>query len=384
MTVKYNLDGIDLDTLYIRKENFLDRNLFGCGYNNSGQLGDNSTTHKSSPVQTIAGGTNWKQVACGVFHSAAIKIDGTLWTWGQNNEGQLGDNSITNRSSPVQTITGGTNWKQVSGGTFYTVAIKTDGTLWTWGNNGYGQLGNNSLTNRSSPVQTVAGGTNWKQVSCKTAHTAAIKTDGTLWTWGLNNFGQLGDNSITNRSSPVQTIVGGTNWKQVVCGYGHIAAIKTDGTLWAWGNNTVGQLGDNNIVNKSSPVQTVAGGTNWKQIACGYLHTAAIKTDGTLWTWGSNTYGQLGDNNRVPKSSPVQTITGSTDWKQVACGYYHTAALKIDGTLWTWGYNTNGQLGDNTINDKSSPVQTVAGGTNWKQVACGYRHTIAAKSYNDL
>ena len=195
---------------------------------------------------------------------------------------------------------------------------------------------------------------------------------GSLWTWGQNNTGQLGDNTIVNKSSPVQTVAGGTNWKQVAYGTNHTAAIKTDGTLWTWGYNNYGQLGDSTIVNKSSPVQTIAGGTNWKQVAGGSVHTAAIKTDGTLWTWGNNGQGQLGDNTGANKSSPVQTIAGGTNWKQVSVGKDNNAAIKTDGTLWTWGSNLNGQLGDNTVANKSSPVQTVAGGTNWKQVACGY------------
>ena len=198
-----------------------------------------------------------------------------------------------------------------------------------------------------------------------------------LFLWGYNAQGQLGDNSIVYKSSPVQTIAGGTNWKQVSCGVTHTAAIKTDGTLWLCGYNSYGQLGDNSIVNKSSPVQTIAGGTNWKSVACGGNHTAAIKTDGTLWLWGSNSYGQLGDNSIVNKSSPVQTIAGGTNWKSVAAGSVHTAAIKTDGTLWTCGYNGSGQLGDNSIVKKSSPVQTIAGGTNWKQVSCGDYHTTA-------
>ena len=299
-----------------------------------------------------------------------------LWTWGINANGQLGDNSLTNRSSPVQTIAGGTNWKQIACG-YHTAAVKTDGTLWTWGYNNLGQLGDNTRTQKSSPVQTIAGGTNWKQVTCGQYHTVAIKTDGTLWTWGINTYGQLGDNSITQKSSPVQTIAGGTNWKQVACGHYYTAAIKTDGTLWTWGRNQFGELGDNSATHKSSPVQTIAGGTNWKQVACGYKHTAAVKTDGTLWCCGYNGYGQLGDNSATRKSSPVQTIAGGANWKQVACGGYHTAAVKTDGTLWTWGINGFGQLGDNSITQKSSPVQTIAGGTNWKQVACGYRQTAA-------
>ena len=199
--------------------------------------------------------------------------------------------------------------------------------LWTWGQDSYGQLGDNSTVNKSSPIQTTAGGTNWKTVSGCTYHTVAIKTDGTLLSWGRDNFGQLGDNSVVYKSSPVQTISGGINWKSVSGGYGHTAAIKTDGTLWTWGRDSYGQLGNNSVANKSSPVQTIAGGTNWKSVSCGYHHTAAIKTDGTLWTWGYNAHGQLGDNTGANKSSPVQTIAGGTNWKTVSCGGHHTTAI---------------------------------------------------------
>jgi len=369
----------DLGDLLVPRDIFSEGGLWGWGRDNYGQLGDSTFTHKSSPVQTIAGGTNWKQVACGYSHTAIIKTDGTLWAWGQNGYGQLGDSTVVQRSSPVQTIAGGTNWKQVSGGIYHTTAIKTDGTLWTWGYNSNGALGDSTVADKRSPVQTITGGTNWKQVSGGGYHTTAIKTDGTLWAWGSNAFGALGDSTVTDKSSPVQTITGGTNWKQVSGGGYYTMATKTDGTLWTWGRNVNGQLGDNTLTTRSSPVQTIAGGTNWSQVACGQLHTTAIKTDGTLWTWGRNSEGQLGDSTVTDKSSPVQTITGGTNWKQVAGGAYHTTAIKTNGTLWTWGYNGYGQLGDSTVTDKSSPVQTITGGTNWKQVAGGNYHTMAVK-----
>ena len=367
----------NFDDVFIRQDIFAQGASWAWGRNNYGELGDNTIAHKSSPVQTIAGGTNWKQIAGGGYHTTAIKTDGTLWACGYNNQGGLGDNTVVDKSSPVQTIAGGTNWKQVAGGFYHTTAIKTDGTLWACGYNGHGGLGDNTTVSKSSPVQTITGGTNWKQVACGEGHTAAIKTDGTLWTCGYNAQGQLGDNTTVSKSSPVQTIAGGTNWKQVACGASHTAAIKTDGTLWTCGYNSRGELGDNTNFNKSSPVQTIAGGTNWNQVSCGFYHTAAIKTDGTLWNCGYNIYGELVDNTVVAKSSPVQTITVGTNWKQVACGFLHTAAIKTDGSLWTWGHDNYGQLGDNTIVDKSSPVQTIAGGTNWKQVACGAYHTVA-------
>jgi alpha-tubulin suppressor-like RCC1 family protein len=205
-----------------------------------------------------------------------------LWIWGSNS-GQIGDNTVVNRSSPVQTVSGGTNWKQVSVGCFFTSAIKTDGTLWMWGSNNYGQMGDNTVVSRSSPVQTVSGGTNWKQVATTSnaLHLAAVKTDGTLWTWGRNEQGQSGDLSIIDRSSPVQTVSGGTNWKCISVGSQGTAAIKTDGTLWLWGGNTcVTALDLSGIVNSSSPVQLSSGGTNWKEVSLATCHVMAIKEEG--------------------------------------------------------------------------------------------------------
>jgi len=368
------------DDIFVPADAFRQGGLWTWGRNFYGQLGNNTTTNRTTPVTTFAGGNDWKQVSC-AYHMAAIKTDGTLWIWGRNLNGQLGNNTATNRTTPVTTFAGGTNWKQVSCGVLYTAAIKTDGTLWTWGSNAFGQLGDNTTTNRSTPVTTFAGGTNWKQVSCGVLHTAAIKTDGTLWIWGRNNFAQLGDNTTTDRSTPVTTFAGGTNWKQVACGY-HTAAIKTDGTLWTWGKNLNGQLGDNTTTNRSTPVTTFAGSTNWKQVACGREHTAAIKTDGTLWIWGLNANNQLGINAPNNRLTPVTTFAGGTNWKQVSCAY-HTAAIKTDGTLWTWGINTYGQLGDNTTTSRSTPVTTFAGGTNWKQISCGEENTMASTYIDD-
>tara|TARA_R110000868_G_scaffold81757_1_gene231262 strand:- start:7902 stop:9122 length:1221 start_codon:yes stop_codon:yes gene_type:complete len=388
-----NSSGSDLGSFLVEKSYLIDRypelvdtfkqaGLWNWGYNGFGILGNNTIVNRSSPVQTISASSNWKQVSLGTYHVACIKTDGTLWTWGYNTLGALGNNASLDRSSPVQTVSGGTNWKQVSGGGYHTACIKTDGTLWLWGMNtlgGLGQLGNNAILPRSSPVQTVSGGTNWKMVACGDYNTTAIKTDGTLWLWGNNSYGQLGNNGFLPRSSPVQTVSGGTNWKMVDCGRYATAAIKTDGTLWLWGLNDNGQLGDNSFTYKSSPVQTVAGGTNWKQVSCGYYYMAAIKTDGTLWTWGDGTAGALGDNQTIRKSSPAQTIAGGTNWKQIGAGDFHMSGIKTDGTLWIWGDNGTGALGDNSTTIKSSPIQTVASGTNWKMVSCGSSVTSAIR-----
>jgi alpha-tubulin suppressor-like RCC1 family protein len=387
MAGNYSVQGADLDKIYMPTTTLIDRyvktgSLWNWGYNTYGTLGANDITHRSSPVQTVSGGTNWTQVIGNIYNNAGIKTDGTLWLWGRADFGEMGNNNSgagLRYSSPVQTVSGGTNWKQISGNGSFTIgniaAIKTDGTLWLWGANSYGQLGDNSSILRQSPVQTVSGGNLWKTVAVGQAGTLAIKTDGTLWAWGLGSSGQRGDGTSTQRiSSPVQTVSGGTNWQSVSAGDGHVGAIKTDGTLWTWGANNYGQLGNN--VNPggtgaySSPVQTVGGGTNWKQVAAGYVITSAIKTDGTLWCWGKGLWGSLGNNGITHRSSPVQTVSGGTNWRQVATRtYLGVSAIKTDGTLWTWGANNYGQLGDNTTIDKSSPIQTVASGTNWKQVS---------------
>jgi alpha-tubulin suppressor-like RCC1 family protein len=335
---KFTENGIvyDFYDVFVPAENFRQPSLLTWGWNGSGRLGINQGgNNRLTPVTTLAGGTTWKQVSCGLQHIAAIKTDGTLWTWGHNDFSQLGNFTNTARSTPVTTFAGGNNWKQVDCGRQLTAAVKTDGSLWIWGSNfAVGQLGTNDNTDRRTPVTTFAGGNNWKSVSIGNQHTAAIKTDGTLWVWGRNTSAQLGINvgDGTHRSTPVTTFSGGTNWKSVSGGYIHTTAIKTDGTLWTWGVNNQGQLGTNDTTTRSTPVTTFAGGTNWKQVAPStsnnYIHTTAIKTDGTLWTWGLNNQGQLGTNNTTQQNAPVTTFTGGNNWKEVSCGEEFSAAIK--------------------------------------------------------
>jgi alpha-tubulin suppressor-like RCC1 family protein len=273
--------------------------------------------------------------------------------------GQLGDGTFNNKHSPVQ-VGGAPNWRQVACGCFFTVAVKTDGTLWAWGHNMLGELGDGTTISRTLPVP-VGSATNWKQIACGGYHSLAVQTDGTLWAWGWNYYGQLGDGTTAiSKTSPAQ--VGSLNtWQQVACGGAHTVAVRTDHTLWAWGWNIVGQLGDGTTITRTSPVP-VGSATNWQQVACGDFYTVAVQTDHTLWDWGYNYYGQLGDGTTVDKWSPVQ-IAGTT-WAQVAGGGdpaggggSHTLAVKTDGTLWAWGSNISGQLGDGTAVQRYSPVQ---------------------------
>jgi alpha-tubulin suppressor-like RCC1 family protein len=337
--------------------------LWAWGHGGSGGLGQGNTTNYSSPVQ-VGALIDWSTIAIGTQNGFALKTDGTIWSWGRNNLGQLGHNNTTAISSPVQ-IGALTTWLELSAGYYHAVAIKADGTLWGWGRNNKGNLGQGNTTNYSSPVQ-VGALTDWLQVAAGYGMTLAVKTDGTLWAIGSNYAGQLGFGAEgAHVSSPVQ--VGAlTNWSKVTCGQWYTMAIKTDGTIWAWGEANSGQLGDGTVVDKSSPVQ-VGALTTWSKISAGGEGTTgismAIKTDGTLWAWGNNGKGALGDGSLTSRSSPVQ-IGALTTWAECCPGAEHSTVLQTDGTLWGMGYNAFGQLGNGNITQYSSPVQ-VGALTSW-------------------
>jgi alpha-tubulin suppressor-like RCC1 family protein len=346
-----------------------------------------------SPIQN---GTlsNWSKISSSPEHSLAIKTDGTLWSWGRNDTGSLGLSDTTDRSSPVQVGTLN-NWTQISAcgynNGWFSFAIQSNGTLWAWGSNSFGNLGINTSTSitSSSPVQ-VGNLSDWYQISGGQFHTMAIKTDGTLWGWGNNSFGQLGTNTSTrsNVSSPVQIGIE-NSWYEVEIGAQYTMSIKTDGTLWAWGNNSFGPLGLSNQTHRSSPVQ-VGTSSDWRQVTAGqsysgptFNYTLAIKTDGTLWSWGYNqTSGSLGLSDLTNRSSPVQVGTLS-NWSQVFAGAGHSLAIKTDGTLWAWGNNGQGQLGLSDTVSRSSPVQ-VGILSNWNQLTGRGLNSTAIKTDNTL
>ncbi len=322
----------------------------------------------------------WQTVSPGGAHTMAIRTGGTLWTWGRNNYGQLGvGTSVTSVTSPTQVGTA-TNWDKISSGNSHCVAIKTDGTLWTWGSNQSGQLGNGTTTNSNIPIQ-IGSETDWLFIAAGDEFTFAIKNNHTLWAWGLNTYGQLGDNTTVSKNTPTQ-IGTETNWQIVNAGTDHTVAIKSNGTLWAWGKNNVGQLGDNTNVNKNIPTQ-IGTDTDWQNCMASILHSIATKTNSSLWTWGGNNNGQLGNGTTTDENNPIQ-INSITNCGIIAKGHQHTIVKKADNTLFSWGGNASGQLGDATNTQKTSPNSVYGSATDWLFVNSRVSHTVALKTDGTL
>ena len=347
--------------------------IFTWGVDQDGELGQNAIVRYSSPVQIP--GTQWSSIEAGRYTTVATKSDGTLWAWGNNVYGELGQNSIAPRSSPTQIP--GTQWSVVDHGQYSLFVTKTDGTAWVWGYNAYGDLGLNNLTYYSSPVQ--LPGTQWSKFAGGRYGQSAIKNDGTLWTWGNSAYGILALNDGIGRSSPTQ--VPGTQWSvssmSKFNNSSAFAAIKTDGTLWTCGRNYAGQTGQNNRTQYSSPRQIP--GTQWSNVVTNKL-SLATKTDGTLWVFGSNqgaTGGAAGQNETSTYgfSSPIQ-IPG-TQWDTIDSNSNSSLATKTDGTLWAWGQNAGGQLGQNNRTYYSSPTQIP--GTQWTEIVSGAYYNIGKK-----
>ena len=462
--------------------------IWAWGYNGYNQLGLGDTINRNTPTM-IGTSSDWLKIAAGSYHTIALKSNGTIWAWGMNNTGQLGVCDYVDRITPTQ-ITTETDWSMIAaGGTSYSdyqeqiyflghnIAIKIDGTMWSWGANDYGQLGLGTYSTATSPIQidTISG--------CQKAlaggyHSIAQTNSGALWVWGRNDYNQLGlvdtltrdipyalgspsqpnllfadiintsqivlswiDLSYnesgfrierkTSRSGTYELLVtvnsnityyvdanvlnnntyyyrvqayndsGGSpysneawmslssSWSKVILGNNHTLAIKNNPaggrTLWSWGSNTYGGLGLGDLINRNIP-SSVGSETDWSELAAGSAHTIALKINpaggGTLWSWGWNYIGQLGLGHTDDRSTPTQIDTAS-DWSFIAAGITHSAAIKTNNTLWVWGYNDSGRLGVGDTRSRNTPSQ-VGTNSDWQQITCGSSHNVALMTNKTL
>jgi len=352
-----------------------DGTVWSWGYNDKGALGDGTTNRSGTPLQAhgLSGVT---AVAAGGSHAVALKSDGTVWAWGDNGAGQLGNGErIFTTTALVPSGTGGA-FSAVAAGGRHSLALGSGGTVAASGNNDYGQLGDGTSVSHTTfqPVSGIAGVV---QVSAGYYHSVARKGDGTVWTWGLNYLGRLGTGPDVGDALVPAQVTALANIVGISAGGGHTLALRADGTVWAWGENTYGQLGDGTTTARFFPVQ-VPGLTDVVEVAAGYDHSLVRKRDGSVWAWGSNYAGHLGDGTTTDRPTPAPVV-GLKGAIQVSAGNSFSAALTSDGSVWMWGANYAGQLGDGTFDQQVLP-ERLSGLAGVARVSAGYSHTLALKS----
>lgn len=398
-----------------------DGTLWSWGANDNGQLGLGSNLEKSAPVK-IGTASDWASVTVSSAHTLAVKTDGSLWAWGRGDSGQLGLGSPASYSAPMR-VGSESNWKCVASGTSHTLALKKDGTLWVWGSNASGQLGTGLATSQLNPFQ-VGGDRDWIAVDAAAQHSIALKRDGSVWAWGRNREAQMGNGIFSDVIVPVKVSQPGECWLAVQAGISslsslsddgtmvtwgdargytgksvrqlsravpahewagvsfsgsHTLLVKNDGTLWGFGYNVNGQVGNGSTL--AQDYMQIGSVNSWAKVVAGNTHSGGIQSDGTLWMWGLGTDGQLGDGSFSGRSSPVRVQAGF--WKGVAVGDTHTLGIQTDGTLWGWGRTLNGRLGDSTTADRAVPT-LISSDTTWVEVAAGSAHTLALKADGSL
>lgn len=333
-----------------------DGTVWAWGRNDYGQLGDGTAISRPYPLP-VQGLTGVTAISAGYHHTLALKNDGTVWAWGSNLSGRLGDGTTNNRKNPVK-VSELTGIAAISTGGDHSVALEGDGSVWAWGWNYYGQLGDGTTTDRNTPVRVLGltGATMiWGGIG---NHNLALRNDGTIWAWGCNNQGELGNGTVTTRSTTPVQVSGLTGVTAMSAGGYHSVALKSDSTVWAWGNNWEGEFGDGTNICRSTPAQ-VPVFANVTGIITGRFHTAVLNSNGTVLTCGYNNFGQLGDGTTTDRWTPVQ-VSGLTGVASIWSGWRHTGVIKGDGTVWAWGYNDYGQLGDGTTNNRLTPVKVSA------------------------
>jgi alpha-tubulin suppressor-like RCC1 family protein len=368
----------------------IDKNgrAWGWGYNLLNQLGDNTTTQRNTPVSVAGATKTFCQISAGGYHSLALDKNGRAWGWGYNSIGQLGDNSTTQKPTPVS-IAGTVktfckifaNVNQV-GSSFHSVAIDKNGRAWAWGFNNSGQLGNNSTISQRTPVSILGATKTFCEISAGSDFSVGIDKNGIVWSWGVNNVGQLGDNTLISKRTPVSLAGVKKTFCRIHAGNFHSLAVDKSGNVWAWGQDAFLQLGVNMVQSIRTPVSVLGTVRTFCKIVAGSEASLAIDKNGRAWGWGTTTQGQLGDNNGdgIIRCTPIsvcgvvktfcQIFTSISDGRR-------SLALDKNGRVWGWGYNDLGQIGDFSVNQRNTPVSVAGATKTFCQISAGNRHSVA-------
>ncbi len=347
------------------------------GDNVYGQLGDGTTTNRTTPVDVTGLTAGVAAVSVGDGHTCALTAGGGVKCWGQNYWGQLGDGTTVNRTAPVD-VTGLTaGVAAVSGSGVHTCALTAGGGVKCWGWNGYGQLGDGTTANRTAPVDVTGLTSGVAAVSASGEHTCALTTSGGVKCWGHNLNGQIGDGTTTDRTTPVDVTGLTSGVAAVSAGWSHTCALTTGGGVKCWGNNFYGQLGDGTTTDRTTPVNVTGLTAGVAAVSAGANHTCALTTTGGVKCWGRNIYGQLGDGTTTDRSTPVNVTGLTAGVAAVSAGAFHTCGRTAGGGVKCWGYNYYGQLGDGTTTNRTAPVDVTGLSASVAAVSAGYHHACA-------
>ena len=349
----YQIDAGTNDSIAIGKNG----RVWGWGSNSSGAIGDNSTTSRLTPVSVAGVVKMFCAISSGNSYSLAIDKNGQAWGWGLNGYGRIGDNSLTSRLTPVRVLGAIKTFCAISAGDRHSLAIDKNGRAWAWGDNRFGKLGDNSLFSQRTPVSVAGQQKTFCAISTGNTYSFAIDKNGQAWGWGQNSTGQLGDGTASSRLTPVSVAGAKKTFCKISSGNGHAVAIDKYGRGWGWGYNGRGQIGDNSITCRLTPVSIAGAIKTFCVINAGSAHSLAIDKNGKAWGWGSNTSGQLGDNSLTSRLTPVSVCGALKTFCQISAGANHSLAIDKNGRAWGWGSNSAGQLGDNSITSRLTPVR---------------------------
>jgi alpha-tubulin suppressor-like RCC1 family protein len=334
-----------------------DGRMWGWGYGTNGEIGNNSATAYSTPVSVCGTVKTFCRIGAGSYASYGVDFRGKVWGWGYGGVGELGNNNTLPFSTPVSVAGALKTFCQISGGYIFALALDQRGKGWGWGYGFQGQLGRNNAAQYSTPISICGANKTFCIIDAGSSHGVALDLRGRAWAWGSNFNGCLGDNSTNTRLTPISVCGAVQTFCKIFASENNTYAINKDGRLFSWGDNTNGALGDNTITQRITPVRVGGAVKTFCQIAVGSLYAAAIDRYGKIWSWGNNNFGQLGNNSTTGYSTPVSVCGANKTFCRIYGGSATLYGVDKNGNVWAWGSNTSGEIGDNSLTHRSTPVR---------------------------